>query len=1204
MRGAAVRDRRVRAGARLGVWVLLASLLVPLQVLADAAPAHAAVRDGVLLGMGSDYEGTLGDGTVGNPDYGNPPTEVAGLSDVVQVAVAGGHTLALRADGRVWSWGDDTRGQVGDGTVGTPDLDGVPNEVIDLTDVVQVSAGDFFSLALRADGTVWAFGWDNLGQLGGGDAVTPVEQPVPQQVVGLTNVVEIAAGAGHGLALRSDGSVWAWGHDGEGQLGDREVGNPVVVRTPAPVVGLTDVTHVAAGGNHSLAVRADGTLWAWGRDVDGELGDGTVGSPDNVAYPTRVQGLTGVVDAAAGRSHSVALRSDGTVWAFGNDTNGQLGDGVIQSPTDDPVPGPVQGLADVVAIDATWSNTFAVRGDGTAWAMGQIGGQAGGVGGVTPAPVPDLTGVQQVASDGYTTFVLSAPTVAVSTTALDLGGQPVGTTSPAQTVTVTNTGMVEVFGPVATVEGYRADEFPIVADTCATVVLAAGQSCQVDVAVSPSGTGWRSATLSLTDNAVSSPQHVLLSGEGTDPGLRLDLTSLDFGDQRTWTAATHQVTVTSTGTTPVTVSAASLSGSEAGDFFVDGPSLPATLAPGQSLPVSITYLPPAERPARATLTLTTDTRTGTHTVDLLGRGVAPALAVTPSSLTFPAVRVGSSSDAQQVVFRNDGTASLALDAIVVAGANAGDFTITSSLCGTILSAGAQCPAWVAFTPEASGPRQAALAVRSSDLLAPVTIPLAGDADNPVATLSTSAVDFGEQRVGPSSTWGLWVRNDGVGPLEIGALRISGNTPGSFTLGASDCEGASLAEGDVCTVQVSLSAAAEGPLDAVLEVVDNAGDSPQQVALHGVGVRPAAGFSPAPLDLGGQLVGTSTTRSVTVTNTGTGTMQVGSVSVPDGPFSVELPALPVFLRGGESLAVPVTFAPGATGPMAADLSVAVDTAWDGAFVTRTVALSGAGVAPSVEVSPGSLTFGTQPVGSTGPASRVAVANTGDAPLTVSDVTAAGAFPGDFTVAANTCVAPVAPGGGCSVWVAFAPSGTGVRSGELVLSTDDPGRGRVSVSLAGSGVSDGGPGPHRLAVADEGRVRRPGDGVLDGVERRPGRRGRGDPGCAGAGGHESGVGVDAGGIVRCCGGVRPAGAPRGIVGDGHDPAGRDGGGRGDGGVVGVGGRAGRRSRPDRQRADPERDGGGRAADRDLPARHPHPHATGAGGRSAATDPRRAP
>jgi hypothetical protein len=236
-------------------------------------------------------------------------------------------------------------GQLGDGTTKQSH---VPIQVKGLFSIAAIDAGHFFSLALKDDGTVWAWGYNNPGQLGDG---TTKDSSIPVQVKGLTGVTAIAAGGAHSLALKDDGTVWAWGYNLMGQLGDGTTKDSSI---PVQVKGLTGVTAIAAGGGYSLALKDNGTVWAWGYNFDGQLGDGT--TRDRI-IPGPVGGLGNVRAIAAGDSHSLVLKDNGTVWAWGDNFAGKLGDSTTN---DSRSPVQVTGLTSVVAIDAGGGHALAV----------------------------------------------------------------------------------------------------------------------------------------------------------------------------------------------------------------------------------------------------------------------------------------------------------------------------------------------------------------------------------------------------------------------------------------------------------------------------------------------------------------------------------------------------------------------------------------------------------------------------------------------------------------------------------------------------------------------------------------------------------------------------------------------------------------------------------------------------------------------------
>ncbi|REE98542.1 hypothetical protein [Thermomonospora umbrina] len=342
----------------------------------------AVTSDGKVRTWGRNGSGQLGDGTT-TPRTG--PVEVSGLTGIRrrQGAVAGGewHSLAVKSDGTVWAWGANGSGQLGDGTTTGRTT---PIQVPGLTGVVAVAANEAYSLALKSDGTVWAWGFNSSGQLGDGTTTT---RTTPVQVSGLSGVVNISAGYGHAVAVKSDGTVWAWGANGSGQLGD---GTTNSRRTPVQVSNLTDASTspgaLAAGGNHSLVLKTDGTVVAFGSGGDGRLGNGgTAGS----SVPVAVQNLTAVTAVSAGWRHSAATRADGDILTWGSNEYGQLGNGTTGGSASTPT---LVQLTGATAAAGGFYDTFALRADGTAFSWGRNNeGQLGNgtnVDANTPEQVP------------------------------------------------------------------------------------------------------------------------------------------------------------------------------------------------------------------------------------------------------------------------------------------------------------------------------------------------------------------------------------------------------------------------------------------------------------------------------------------------------------------------------------------------------------------------------------------------------------------------------------------------------------------------------------------------------------------------------------------------------------------------------------------------------------------------------------------------
>ncbi|MEK7216667.1 MAG: RCC1 repeat-containing protein, partial [Chloroflexota bacterium] len=235
------------------------------------------------------------------------------------------------APGVVWGWGNNVDGQIGDGT-NTQRLTPVPS--LSPSDIISIATGLDPALALTSDGRIWAWGKNNSGQLGNN---TTTSTPTPVQVVGfggtgvLSNVTAIAAGWSSSLALLSDGTVVTWGPNDLGQLGNNTFGGqrlyPGLVLGPGGTGTLSGVTSVSGAEAAHFALKSDGTIWAWGYNNHGKLG---IGNTNNQAAPVQVSqgtGLTFATKLVSNARHSFALKSDGTLWAWGENVDGRLGDG-------------------------------------------------------------------------------------------------------------------------------------------------------------------------------------------------------------------------------------------------------------------------------------------------------------------------------------------------------------------------------------------------------------------------------------------------------------------------------------------------------------------------------------------------------------------------------------------------------------------------------------------------------------------------------------------------------------------------------------------------------------------------------------------------------------------------------------------------------------------------------------------------------------
>jgi len=325
---------------------------LPENVAIAAGDSHTvALRyDGTVWTWGNNSNGQLGDGT--NTSR-STPAQVPGLSGVVGIAAGFEHSLAVKADGTIWAWGSNGSGQLGDGTT---TMRKSPVQVSGLTNVIAIDGGSGYTIAVKDDGTVWAWGYNAYGQVGDG---TTNSRWLPVKLPNILGVVAVKAANAFTYALKSDGTVWGWGINSLGQLGD---GTTIQRLSPTRVLNLTDIIAIDGGWNYGIALKNSGKIWSWGGNIFGQLGDGTTAQRNS---PVQVTGT--YVGGSAGGVHTLALKSVSSLSSWGRNDNGQLGDGTTTTRLSATS---VSGLTGISRVAAGTNHSVALKNDGTVWSWG------------------------------------------------------------------------------------------------------------------------------------------------------------------------------------------------------------------------------------------------------------------------------------------------------------------------------------------------------------------------------------------------------------------------------------------------------------------------------------------------------------------------------------------------------------------------------------------------------------------------------------------------------------------------------------------------------------------------------------------------------------------------------------------------------------------------------------------------------------------
>ncbi|MEO5677219.1 MAG: choice-of-anchor D domain-containing protein, partial [Usitatibacter sp.] len=719
---------------------------------------------------------------------------------VPQVAAGDAHTYLLASEGFVYGAGYNGNGQLGNGTtLGLSTL----RPVSGLADVVAVASGAFHGLALKRDGTVAAWGSNAAGQLGHGSPNSSERYFV--EVVGLGGVASITAGKYHSVAVKADGTVWAWGLNAEGQVGD---GSQVATRlAPVQVPGLTAVTAIAAGGRHTLALRADGTLVAWGANENGQLGDGSTAQRRS---PVAVSGLSNVVAIAAGDAHSLALRSDGTVVAWGFNAFGQLGDA---SSANRLVPVAVVGLGSGVGLIAAGANhSMAVKVGGVLYTWGNNAnsqlGNGNNLNQSTPSLIASPSSVVAIAGGARHTAVIT------SERKLYLWGD-------------------NFFGQV----GNRSGNY---SPHSASLNVLRGDS---DISTGTSGSGGSVGTGSSSGSSV-----LEIDGQATG----FDFGNITSGALKTVTGKYRNQAAQDN----INAIAVSITGSA---FGLSSTDCPATLAPDAECTFSIRFNPASALTYSGELVIASSVVGSPEKRSLNGRGLAPsvpAISFAKSGLDFPPQTVGSATAPAAYALSNSGNATLNVTSV---SRPIPDFTTTHNCTG--VAPGASCSLAITFTPTASGTRSAVLRVYSNASGSPHSVTVSGTGAPTTApaafALTVTRAGAGSGSVAstspatPSINCGATC-NANFAPGAAVSLAATPATNSTFTGWSGACSGSG-----ICSVTMNSALNVSATFDSVVVTAPGA---PQNLAATPGNTLAAFTFAPPANDGGSPITGYSVTCS--------------------------------------------------------------------------------------------------------------------------------------------------------------------------------------------------------------------------------------------------------------------------------------------------------------------------------------------------------
>jgi Abnormal spindle-like microcephaly-assoc'd, ASPM-SPD-2-Hydin len=641
----------------------------------------------------------------------------------------------------------------------------------------------------------------------------------------------------------------------------------------------------------------------------------------------------------------------------------------------------------------------------------------------------------------------TSPQLAVSATSLSFGNVTVNTAT-TQSLTLMSTGTSPVLVSSAAITGTG---FAIVGGSL-PVTLNPTQSVTLQVQFDPTTTGTASGQVTISSNSTTGgTAFVALNGIGTaapSPQLAVSAASLSFGSVTVNTATTQSLTLTSTGTAPVTVNSATIAGT---GFTITGGSFPVTLSPTQSMTLQIQFLPAATGTASGQIMINGNSSSGNTTlVTLSGTSIvapSPQLAVSAATLSFGSVTVNSATT-QSLTLTSTGTAPVTVNSAAITGTG---FTIVGGSFPVTLNPTQAVTLQVQFLPTATGTSSGQITINSdSSTGSSAQVTLGGTstaAPSPQLTVSAASLSFGSVMVNTATTQSLTLTSTGTSPATISSATITGP---AFTIVGGSFP-VTLNPTQAVTLQVQFVPTATGSASGQITInSDSSTGSSAQVTLSGTSTAapsPQLALSAGSLSFGSVTVNTATTQSLTLTSTGTSPVTVNSAAITGAGFTIVGSNLPVTLNPTQSMTLLVQFLPRATGTASGQITINSDSSTGSSAQVTLDGTSTAAPSPQLTVSAATLSFGSVTV-NTATTQSLTLTSTGTSPVTISSATISGA---GFTIVGGNLPSTLNPTQSMTLQVQFLPTVTGTSSGQITINSNSPTGSTAQVTLGGTSIA---------------------------------------------------------------------------------------------------------------------------------------------------------
>ena len=634
--------------------------------------------------------------------------------------------------------------------------------------------------------------------------------------------------------------------------------------------------------------------------------------------------------------------------------------------------------------------------------------------------------------------VATSSTLGASPANVSFGNVAVGSNSQ-QTVTLTNTGNASatISSLVATGSGFT------VTGLATPLTIGANQSASFTAQFAPTTTGAASGSITVSSSANNSTLSIPVSGSGTQGSLTANPLTVGFGNVNVGTSGTSPITLTNSGSASISISQASVSGT---GFSINGIATPMTLGAGQSTSFTAKFSPTAAGNSVGSISIVSNSPTSPLVVSLTGAGVAsqPQITINPTNINFGSESVGSSMS-QTVSVSNPGNAALTVTQLTASGPG---YSVNGPTMPMTIKAGSSTSFSAVFAPTSAGAANGTISVVNNAGPA-ATITMSGTGTASQLGASPAAVAFGSVLTGSSGSQTVTLTNSGTASLTISQATASGT---GFSISGIAAP-LTINAGQMATFTAQFAPTTAGNATGTVTVVSNAPNSPLTIALTGTGTQPQIAATPSTAAFGNVSTGTSNTQTITVSNGGSASLTISSVSVTGAGFNISGISAPMTIGAGKNATFNAVFAPTTAGAVSGSITLTNNSP----NPSMSIPLSGTGVASTkvLGLSTTSLSFGNVNVGSNNSLS-VALTNNGNANVTISNL---GVSNGSFTASGVSAGEMLTPNQSVTVTVQFAPSAAGAVSGTVTILSDAT-NSPASINVSGTGVAAT---PHTVALA---------------------------------------------------------------------------------------------------------------------------------------------